>query len=116
MVAAAILIFGFKEKSSQLYTPAIQGVLDLSVENVSKGNFILDGKWEFYWSELLTPGDLPQYQPSYITIPNTWDKIELNGKPLPATGYATYKLKLILPIALKWQLKFLTHTATMHFI
>lgn len=97
VIAAAILIFGFKEKSSQVYTPAIQGVLDLSVENVSKGNFILDGKWEFYWSELLKPGDLPLYEPSYITIPNTWNHIELNGKSLPAFGYATYKLKLLLP-------------------
>lgn len=97
IVAAAILIFGFKEKSSQVNTPAVQGVLDLSLEDISKDNFILDGKWEFYWSELLNPGDLPIYQPSYITIPNTWNNIELNGKSLPAIGYATYKLKLILP-------------------
>lgn len=97
VIAAGVLIFGFKEKASQIYTPAVQGVLDLSVENVSKGNFILDGKWEFYWSELLKPGDKPQYEPSFISIPNTWNNIELNGKPLPAMGYATYKLTLLLP-------------------
>lgn len=97
IIAAGILIFGFKEKSSQIDIPAVQGVLDLGVENISKDNFILDGKWEFYWSELLKPGDLPQYQPAYITVPNTWNNIELNGKSLSPIGYATYKLRLILP-------------------
>ncbi|MCC6286537.1 MAG: response regulator [Chitinophagaceae bacterium] len=97
IIAAGVLIFGFKEKSSQIDIPAMQGVLDLGMENIAKGNFILDGKWEFYWSELLKPGDLPQYQPAYITVPNIWNNIELNGKSLSPIGYATYKLKLILP-------------------
>ncbi|MFT3700915.1 MAG: ATP-binding protein [Agriterribacter sp.] len=97
IIGSAILIFGFRQKSLHTAIPAAQGVLDLGNEDVSTGNFLLDGQWEFYWAQLLNPNDLPAFSPSYINVPSLWNDIELNGKTLTSQGYATYKLKLILP-------------------
>lgn len=97
IITSAILIFGFRQKSLHAPLPAVQGILDLSNENVATGNFILDGQWEFYWAQLLNPEDLSAFTPSFVNIPSLWNNLELNGKALSAHGYATYKLKLILP-------------------
>lgn len=97
IITSAILIFGFRQKSLHAPLPAVQGILDISNENVATGNFILDGQWEFYWAQLLNPEDLSAFTPSFVNIPSLWNNLELNGKALSAHGYATYKLKLILP-------------------
>lgn len=97
IIASAILIFGFRQKSLHATEPALRGILNLSGDDMSSGNYVLEGQWEFYWSQLLGPGDIPQFAPSYINIPSLWNNIELNGTPLSTDGYATYKLKVILP-------------------
>lgn len=97
IIASGIFIFGFRQKSLHAKEPAIRGILNLSNDDVSTGNFILEGQWEFYWSQLLGPGDTTQLAPAYINIPSIWNNTELNGKPLTSDGYATYKLKVILP-------------------
>lgn len=97
IIASAILIFGFRQKSLHTTEPALRGVLNLSDDDISSGNFVLEGQWEFYWSQLLRPGDRPKFTPSYTNIPSLWNNIELNGAPLTADGYATYKLEVILP-------------------
>lgn len=97
IITSAILIFGFRQKSLHTPLPAAQGILDLSNENVATGNFILEGQWEFYWAQLLNPDDLSAFTPSFVNIPSLWNNLELNGKALTPHGYATYKLKLVLP-------------------
>jgi len=97
IIASAILIFGFRQKSLHTTEPALRGILNLSDDDLSSGNFVLEGQWEFYWSQLLRPGDPPKFTPSYANIPSLWNNIELNGTPLTTDGYATYKLKVILP-------------------
>lgn len=73
------------------------GVLNLSNTDISTGQFPLAGKWEFYWHQLLRPGEYPVFAPSYISVPTLWNDIDLNGRPLSSNGYATYKLTVILP-------------------
>ena len=97
VIASAILIFGFRQKSLHTSYPAAEGLIDLSEENIESGNFILEGQWEFYWEQLLTPEDLPAFNPAFVHVPSLWNNLELNGKPLSPHGYATYKLKVILP-------------------
>lgn len=70
----------------------------------------LNGKWEFYWKQLLTPEDfmldelgkqsLPQ--PGLISVPVSWQGQVIGehvngGSPLPQFGYGTYHLQIHIP-------------------
>ncbi|THF83687.1 hybrid sensor histidine kinase/response regulator [Cohnella fermenti] len=76
------------------------GVLDLRswVPEHSK-TIRLDGEWEFYWNSLLTPQDLAATAPApeRISVPSSWDTIKHDGKSLPDSGYATYRLHIDMP-------------------
>ena len=80
---------------------ARHGVLDLTgLDMDGCGPVRLDGEWEFYWDQLLTPEDfkgsrLPE-KTGYITLPSAWNDFELAGKKLGGTGYATLHL-VVLP-------------------
>jgi two-component system, sensor histidine kinase len=80
--------------------PKVQkGVLDCTDWDFNKnGSIDLEGEWEFYWQQLISPDDFKnadKYQPEYRYFPNFWTKIEIDGKPLPSIGYATYRLTFI---------------------
>jgi hypothetical protein len=69
---------------------ATDGVLDLRGEDFSKTIFRLDGEWEFYYGQLLTPEDFASGIPtgsSLIQVPMSWD-----AAGYPRLGYATYRL------------------------
>lgn len=66
---------------------------DLSKTGTEK----LNGDWEFYWHELLSPDDFKDgnYQsPLWVKVPNPWSDYELKGERLPKQGYATYRMHL----------------------
>lgn len=74
------------------------------------GSIALNGKWAFYWNQLLDPDDLKQGSfpavSAYVDMPEYWTNYSLNGMKLPADGYATYRLTISgldseEPIALK---------------
>ncbi|NEU29543.1 hypothetical protein GN156_01910 [bacterium LRH843] len=80
---------------------AVQGHFDLQNKvMVHDGPFKLDGEWEFYWRELLTPEDmrqtLPNQPPYMAVVPNFWNHYIVSGEALPKYGYATYRLTLLL--------------------
>jgi two-component system cell cycle sensor histidine kinase/response regulator CckA len=77
------------------------GVLDLRTWNFDKdGPVALDGKWEFYWHTHLKPddfsGESPPVMSGFIRVPGTWNGYEVNGERIPGTGYATYRLRILL--------------------
>jgi len=77
------------------------GVLDLQQWNFAKdGPVALDGEWAFYWHTFLKPDDISGEHPpvlnGFIKVPGTWNGFEVNGKKIPGTGYATYRLKVLL--------------------
>lgn len=73
---------------------AKNGILDL--RNQSMEQFVpLKGEWEFYWQKLFVPTDSTKGK--IVPFPVKWNDIEVNGKKLPAFGYATYRLTLLLP-------------------
>ncbi len=82
---------------------ARRGVLDLTDWNFEKdGNIKLNGEWEFYWQKFLEPQpdkdkQVQQKPDLYIEVPSVWNKAVINGKPLKGSGYATYKLTILLP-------------------
>ena len=85
---------------------ATAGVLNLREWNfLQKGIVSLDGEWEFYWKELRNPSDFATDKKSsefFFPFPGPWNGKTLVNKAgrklkLEPHGYATYRLKLLLP-------------------
>lgn len=87
---------------------AFEGRLDLSRWSFRRDGVVpLNGEWEFYWEELLTPHDFPRSKGSppadTIQVPGAWpsavaqrsDTTTVIGKH----GYGTYRLVVQLPAA-----------------
>jgi two-component system, sensor histidine kinase ChiS len=75
-------------------------VLDLTGWDMEKdGPVRLDGEWEFYWGQLLTPDDFKDprspKKTGYLPLPSAWNSFEQRGKKLGGTGYATLHLHVI---------------------
>lgn len=99
------IIFLVLSVARSLDTPAAHaGVLDLSTWSfATTGTVPLDGEWEFYWQQLLTPPDFAgksQAAPKltgFIQVPSAWNVYAGPAGPLPGQGYATYRLVIRLP-------------------
>ncbi|MDR9857584.1 ATP-binding protein [Paenibacillus sp. VCA1] len=72
--------------------------MDLSAWDFKQNKRIkLDGEWQFYWNQLLTPEDFKAAKPvpsTYMQVPSRWNGKAINGKRLPAHGSATYRMVL----------------------
>ncbi|HEY1008703.1 MAG TPA: ATP-binding protein [Daejeonella sp.] len=87
----------YAANTSNFKTPqARNGVLDLR-NNSFSDEIKLDGQWHFYWQRLINPGDTLPGNGILVNFPHRWDGYLLNGEKLPAYGYATYTLKVLLP-------------------
>ena len=84
---------------------AVNGVMDLKNHNFhsseeDEGIVSLNGEWEFYWEEFveLENRETPE---NYITVPSNWHEqtILVRGEKIHPNrnGFASYKLKLLLP-------------------
>lgn len=75
-----------------------EGFLDLTQHPISKNPLKLQGEWEFYWQELLSPEEIHSRMASgemaerYIDIPRSWLGYKLEGQELSGEGYATFRL------------------------
>jgi class 3 adenylate cyclase len=77
---------------------AEKGILDLRNWDIEKDGVIrLDGEWEFFWKELITPDDTNLQSELYFPFPKVWNNVQINGKKFSADGYASFRLKLLLP-------------------
>lgn len=82
--------------------PQVQnGGMDLSTWDYKQQKIIkLDGEWEFYWNQLLTPEHFidPSIDKSaptaWMEVPSRWNGKVIDGQPLPAFGSATYRMVL----------------------
>ena len=84
---------------------AEQGVLELrSWDFAQNGPVELAGEWALYWQRLLSSKQLNQpqapAQDGWMKLPGVWSGVELQGLPVPGTGYATYRLVVWLPPSL----------------
>lgn len=96
IMACALLIFGLKESVFQEKNPATKGLLDISQKEIPARVIKLEGQWEFYWSQLLSPEDFPQSKVSYAELPSLWNNMEWEGQRLTGQGYATYRLRVVI--------------------
>lgn len=65
------------------------------------GPMRLDGDWEFYRGRFLFPadfeGDSPSVKSELVHMPGRWDRNRNGHKKPDPQGYATYRLRVILP-------------------
>jgi len=92
-----LLQFGCSPATSITRSAASGGTIDLSRLDFDQGGITtLDGDWQFYWNQLLSYDDLSTQIPDTLaSVPDTWDNYFLSDTPLPAFGYATYRLHVI---------------------
>jgi signal transduction histidine kinase len=76
---------------------AEKGVLDLRNWDFKENGAIrLDGEWAFFWQKYLQPDDTASSASNYIHTGKGWSGENINGQLLDGTGYATFKLKILL--------------------
>ncbi len=96
-----VLIFlGLNTIAQSEIPKAENGFLDLSNWDFEKDGLIaLDGKWEFYWQQLITPHEFEtgSFEPDYMYVPQGWTSGKHDCKKYPNFGYATYRLLINLP-------------------
>lgn len=99
------LVFALSLAACHVATPeAREGVLDL---RATDGEAVrLRGRWQFFWQELVDPGK--EAAPDAWLPIRRWTGLSLDdGRALPGTGFATYRLRVLLPAeARRWTLAF----------
>jgi len=80
-----------------------KGIVDLSEWDFETDGILdIRGEAEFYWNRLIAPEDFrngtnPE-KSGYIDIKRgAWTQFEIDGRPISATGFATYRFTIILP-------------------
>ena len=88
-----------QEQSSSLQ--AVNGRMELKAWDMEHTKILpLDGEWEFYWEQLLTPADFLEQDADrpiltgYMAVPGLWNGKQLGEDKLPVFGYSTYRLVL----------------------
>ncbi len=65
------------------------------------GLLFVQGEFEFYWNQLLTPADFKKagrpYATQYTEVPSLWNGTRINGESLGSLGYATYRVEIEVP-------------------
>jgi signal transduction histidine kinase len=75
---------------------AKNGLLDLRNQTISE-NITLNGEWLFYWNQLIDSPEQINEPGLKVQMPKLWASYKINEKTYPSTGYATYKLTVLLP-------------------
>lgn len=83
-------------------TSSSKGEIDVSNIDFRESKLIgLEGEYEFYWNQLLTPKDFTDLSKNkltgYIDVPGVWNDYEVNGKKLGGDGYATFRVRIKVP-------------------
>lgn len=74
-------------------TVSSESVFDLSQQDFSNKPIALNGQWDFYWNEFVSPGQFMQYKRESINIPDSWHQ----NKDYPIFGFGTYHTVIYLP-------------------
>ena len=86
----------------QDWTKPESGILDIRGITFDEGTHInLNGEWEFYWEQLLEPADMMSVDPPKPTmcanVPSYWKDHDHPQVEFTGTGYASYRLVILLP-------------------
>jgi len=97
MLMIVLIILGgcSDQKPTTTKENADKGMMNLAQLDLENEVVCLDGQWEFYWNQLLAPGEAsPEALTGYIQIPGSWNKY-IENEEQSGYGYATYRLLYI---------------------
>ncbi len=101
VVLITLIPLGWGCSGNKDATPlARQGMIDLSNLDMMRFDPVrLDGEWEFYWNQLLSPDDfrgahLPAVT-AFLALPGAWNGFKLNDEKLGGKGFATFRLRIL---------------------
>lgn len=89
-----------KGYSGRKHRPAEKGMVDLRTWDFNRdGPADLSGQWAFYWKQLvMDDGETNKWMPSeFIDVPGIWNGRIESGRAISGDGYATYRLRVLLP-------------------
>ncbi|MBG6233648.1 signal transduction histidine kinase [Pedobacter sp. CAN_A7] len=99
IVVLFVLLFSlvtWKVNAKSITPMASNGTIDLRMQSLSTG-IPLNGQWEFHWKVFLDP-DLPNDKSGkLVDFPFRWTDKHSDGTKLPSFGYATYRVRVLLP-------------------
>ena len=90
-----LLSFSFSSSANDLYIQ--EGVLDLRYTEIDKfGSIKLQGDWEFYWKQLISPSEFQNQtlNAKFDRVPKSWSSYTDDEGKLPSKGFATYRLRI----------------------
>lgn len=95
LIVLSITIYSVFHEDTVKYEQAVNGFMNLNYYNfIENGNIKLDGQWEVYENELLTPDELEYKIPSeYLTIPGNLSDELHEGH----SKYMTLRLRIAAP-------------------
>ena len=98
----AFILFSFPAIPAHGDEPlAEKGIIDLRESVGNKFIVKLNGEWEFYWSRMLGPKDFQSDNPPvpdiYGQVPSYWTSYKTASLKPTGTGFATYRLRVLLP-------------------
>lgn len=91
-VLMAVILAGCSSEVVSKQPQASEGLLDLSEWRLQEQIVNLDGQWEFYAGQLISPQRIGAQIPSYINVPSSWNKNMLGSGESSGDGHATYRL------------------------
>jgi signal transduction histidine kinase len=96
LLTPTVIASGYKKLVSE------KGILDLRELEFDRNTVVnLNGEWEFYWNEFLYPVDFDTgKQPipdCYGKVPSYWTSYDPDNSDITGQGYATYRLRILLP-------------------
>lgn len=95
-ISILLILFLRSGRSFELHPRAEAGFLDLTQVEFESEVVSLDGEWELYWNQFLSPSELKAAPVTeYVNIPSSWNKYESNKSAYSGDGYATYRLTFI---------------------
>ena len=102
IIILTISLSGLLPGASPQAPRAVKGILDLRNQEIT-GKFLisLNGEWDFYWDQMLYPSyfsDTLNAKPDiHAVVPSYWTDYLVDGKKPDHFGFATYRLRIILP-------------------
>ncbi len=94
---AAALLLARSLTAATVEANVSDGVADLTQTTITDSQELsLDGQWKFYWQDFIpADGSAPKDYPINLQVRGTWKNADYHGTRLPATGWGSYALLLL---------------------